>query len=289
MIWAFILAVGTAGSEKSVSTQQHDSSPDSKRYTVLTGKLLKQRYIEDIQKSQCIDGSLICLNAYFRSFIEVDEVIVGELDTDALEAISYQHNYSYADPEETVVLVISEMVNQNSIDLFGTHFYAEEISIPETRQCLKRSLSEYLPGLAQSPKCHVLHGSRVIENNIARYIRGNLLDELFEKYEGQLQFSDWLISADFEWTNGIDVINTDDIDKQCEVLGLAEDDANVDCDYSELFDAQLFKLSKGQGEAAMELFKQELKASRLNLKPFDIRYRIIEHGEHSEFQVHYKY
>lgn len=281
-----------------------DKSPDESKelvsdaqaeteYMVFTGRLLNQEHIKDVQKAKCLDGTLLCLGGYFKNKIIIEDLLIGNPINGIIEAVSYQHNYDFVSTDETVLFVISKINNLNSIEMLGTEFYAEEISQIETRHCLKRPLKKYVKHLDRGLSCYNLFGLEVINNPIARSLRYELVNDILSDIEAKMKHEGLLLSVTFEMSDGEEVVNTDEIDKKCDVMILTriitQGDANIDCDYSELFNLLIYKVSKDEGKKAMGFFKQELTASQLNLKPFDIRYKVVEHVEFSEFQVHYKY
>ncbi|MFC3194821.1 hypothetical protein ACFODZ_11280 [Marinicella sediminis] len=262
-----------------------ESKPE---YTIMVGRLQRQEYVDDVMPTRCIEA--VCMSSFYHYHIKVDDVIVGESLSRKIKVARFQHAKYLFRSSQTALFVIERVTNPSWEQHLDTPYNLVEFSQLKAEHCLIYPFKKYSSYFGDDESCIQTKLINAKGNLIADELRYEMFNEVVERVQYRLDKDDILRSVeDHQLSDGTHVVDTEDQEERCYDVDFDKNFKKRDCDFSEYYDLLRYQLTKGQGEAAMELFKQELNASRLNLKPFDIRYRVIEHDEYSEFQVHYNY
>ena len=286
LTWSLtILATEPSSASEASEELIQNSKPE---YTILVGRLLRQEYVDDVMPTRCFEA--VCMNSFYHYHIKVDDLIAGQPLSRKIKVARFQHAQYLFRSSQTALFVIERVKDPSWEQHLDTPFNLVEFSQLEAKHCLQYPLNKYTNFHNTDETCIHTGLEKVKGNLIADNLRNDLFLQVVEQVRSKLDKDKVLRTLeDDHLSDGTLIVDTEEQEERCYDVDYDKNANNRNCDFSKYFNLLSFQVAKSQGEAAMELFKQELKASRLNLKPFDIRYRIIEHDEHSDFQVHYKY
>ncbi|WP_223787955.1 hypothetical protein [Marinicella meishanensis] len=289
LMWVWC-ATGLAETEKQSGgdpeLKQRDEVPPD--YTVFVGKLQKQTYVDGVMPTECFEK--VCMSSFYLYHIKVEDVVVGEPLKRRTQVARFQHAKYLFRSSQSALFVIAPVKNPSWERFLGTPYELVDFSQLSAEHCLEYPTNKYMSYLDEKEHCVGTSLLKAKGNLIAERLRFQLFNEVIDRVERQLNQQELLQSFDDSYySDGRKALDTEDQEEACYDVDFDKHDKNPDCDFSKHYILLSYGVSKGLADQAKTLFQQELKASRLNLKPFDIRYRVIEHADHSEFQVHYKY
>lgn len=230
------------------------------------------------------------MNRFYQYHIKVDDVVVGDLLSKNIKAARFQHAKYIFRSSQTALFVIERVTDPSWEEFLDTPYNLVEFSQLQAEHCLQYPVNRYIDYLGNSDACIQTGLEQVNGNLIANNLRSDLFNEVVEHVEIELMNRKVFLSLNSDYmSDGVNILDTEDQKERCYDADLDKYTKNPDCDFSDHYSVLSYEVTKSQGEGAMMYFRQQLKATRLNLEPFDVRYRIIEHNEFSEFQVHYKY